>query len=175
MKREKDERKYNFSNPPDELAQHFSKKNPLRTNDSSIFPSKVQNLTVFSIIYVIRIRFFGPGELIQNGFSAAQYVFVNTSADHSPRLSSIAPQGVYLNFNSVTFQVIRYRDLQNWANLCVSYDCEHNTALELLLPQTHTVVRGSIPQCASNWERYTTILKYCVGTTLVSDTFRGQR
>ena len=61
------------SNPPDELAQHVSKKNPRRTNYSSIFLSKVQNLTVFSIIYMIRIRFFGPGELIQNGFSAAQY------------------------------------------------------------------------------------------------------
>ena len=60
------------SNPPDELAQNVSKKNHRRTNCSSIFPSKVQNLTVFSIIYMIRIRFFGPGELIQNGFSAAQ-------------------------------------------------------------------------------------------------------
>ena len=60
------------SNPPDELAQHVSKKNPRRTNYSSFFSSKVQNLTVFSIIYMIRIRFFGPVELIQNGFSAAQ-------------------------------------------------------------------------------------------------------
>ena len=38
-----------------------------------IFLSKVQNLTVFSIIYMIRIRFFGPREIIQNGFRAAQY------------------------------------------------------------------------------------------------------
>ena len=45
----------------DELFLHFS--------------SKVQNLTVFSIIYMIRIRFFGPGEFIQNGFSDEQYVF----------------------------------------------------------------------------------------------------
>ena len=79
MKR--DERKDDFfeknvselSNPPDELAQNVSKKNPFRTNYSPIFPSKVQNLTVFPIIYMIRIRFFGPGELIQNEFSAAQY------------------------------------------------------------------------------------------------------
>ena len=42
----------------DELLLHFS--------------SKVQNLTVFSIIY-IRIRFFGPGDLIQKLFRAAQY------------------------------------------------------------------------------------------------------
>ena len=35
------------SNPPDELAQHVSKKNPFRTNYSSIFSSKVQNLAVF--------------------------------------------------------------------------------------------------------------------------------
>ena len=43
----------------DELFLHFS--------------SKVQNLTVLSIIYMIRIRFFGLGELNQKGFSAAQY------------------------------------------------------------------------------------------------------
>ena len=59
MKRDKDERK-EPSNPPDESAQHVSDKNPRRTNYSSIFLSKVQNLTVFSIIYMIRIRFFGP-------------------------------------------------------------------------------------------------------------------
>ena len=40
---------------------------------STIFPSKVQNLTVFSIIYMIRIRFFGPGELNQNGFSGTRF------------------------------------------------------------------------------------------------------
>ena len=32
------------------------------------FFSKVQNLTVFSIVYMIRIRFFGPGEQIQKHF-----------------------------------------------------------------------------------------------------------
>ena len=55
MKRDRDERKDDFfqknvsgpSNPPDELAQMF-RKNPRRTNYSSIFPSKVQNLFVFS-------------------------------------------------------------------------------------------------------------------------------
>ena len=60
------------SDPPDDSAQNVSK-NPFRTNYSSIFSSKVQNLTVFSIIYMIRIRFFGPGKLIQNGFSATQF------------------------------------------------------------------------------------------------------
>ena len=65
-------------NPPDELAQNVSLKNPCRTNYSSIFSSKVQNLTVFSIIYMIRTRFFGPGELIQRYFSGAQYSFSNT-------------------------------------------------------------------------------------------------
>ena len=60
------------SNPPDELAQNVSKKNPRRTNYFSIFSAKVQNLAVFSFIYMIRIRFFGPQELIQNGFRAAQ-------------------------------------------------------------------------------------------------------
>ena len=61
------------SNPSDELAQHVSKKKKnRRTNYSSSFSSKFQSLTVFSIIYMIRIRFFGPEELIQNGFSSAQ-------------------------------------------------------------------------------------------------------
>ena len=45
--------------PSDELFFHFS--------------AKVQNLAVFSFVYMIRIRFFGPGELIQNYFRAAQY------------------------------------------------------------------------------------------------------
>ena len=50
----------------------FRKENPGRTNYSSIYPSKVENLTVFSIIDMIRIRFFGQGELIQKGFRAAR-------------------------------------------------------------------------------------------------------
>ena len=37
-----------------------------------IFPSKVQNLTVFSIVCMIRIRFFGPRQLIQRYFRRAQ-------------------------------------------------------------------------------------------------------
>ena len=37
------------SNPPDELAQNVSKKNPRRTNYSSIFSAKVQNPAVFFI------------------------------------------------------------------------------------------------------------------------------
>ena len=49
------------------------RKNPFRTNYSSIVSSKLQNLTVFSIIYMIRIRFFGLGELIQNGLGTTQY------------------------------------------------------------------------------------------------------
>ena len=56
MKRDKDDRKVFFvknvsrsSNPPDELAQHVSKKNPFSTNYSSIFSAKVQNLAVFQL------------------------------------------------------------------------------------------------------------------------------
>ena len=46
---------------PDEIAQNLVRtKKPSRTNYSS--SSKVQNFTVFSIIYMIRIRFFGLGE-----------------------------------------------------------------------------------------------------------------
>ena len=61
------------SNPPDELTQNVSKKKSPSDELFLHFSAKVQNLTVFSFIYMIRIRFFGPGELIQNGFRAAQY------------------------------------------------------------------------------------------------------
>ena len=59
------------SNLPDELVQNVSKKS-LSDELFLDFSSKVQNLTVLSIIYMIRIRFFGSEEF-QNGFSAAQY------------------------------------------------------------------------------------------------------
>ena len=57
MKTERDETRCIFtkknvsrpSNPPDELAQHVSKKNPFRTNYSSFFSAKVQNLAVFQL------------------------------------------------------------------------------------------------------------------------------
>ena len=62
------------SNPPDGLAQHVWKKS-LTHELFLILHSEVQNLTVFAaIIYMIRIRFCGPGELIQKGFQAAQYL-----------------------------------------------------------------------------------------------------
>ena len=57
------------SNAPDEVAQNVSKKT-LSDELFLHFSSKVQNLTVFSIIYMIRIRFFGPGELFQNGLGS---------------------------------------------------------------------------------------------------------
>ena len=62
------------SNPPDELAQNVSKKkkNPRRTNYSSIFPSKVQNLAVFELFTGFEFVFFGPRELNQNYFSGEQ-------------------------------------------------------------------------------------------------------
>ena len=80
MKRDKDERKSvclwkMFQNPQTRHMNKpnmFRKKNPFWTNYSSIFSSKVQNLTVFSIIYMIRIRFFGPRELIQKNFRRAR-------------------------------------------------------------------------------------------------------
>ena len=53
-------------NPPDESAQHVSEKIPFGRIIPPFFPSKVQNLTVFSITCMIRIRFFGLGEEIQN-------------------------------------------------------------------------------------------------------------
>ena len=46
----------------------MSEKNPRH------FFSKVQNMIVFSIIYMIRIRFFGPRELIKKTFSGGVVV-----------------------------------------------------------------------------------------------------
>ena len=55
--------------------------------------SKVQNLTVFSIVYMIRIRFVGQGELNQRTFSAAQYFHTD------PKLRPpLAPPGVGVFF-----------------------------------------------------------------------------
>ena len=51
-------------NPPDELAKMFWKK-PFRT---PYFLRKFRIWPFCSIIYMIRIRFFGPGELFQKGF-----------------------------------------------------------------------------------------------------------
>ena len=45
-------------NPPDELAHEDSEKSP--ANES--FVRKFRILPVFSVIYMIRIRFFGPRE-----------------------------------------------------------------------------------------------------------------
>ena len=41
------------TNPPDELALTCFEEDLRRTNYSSIFSSKVQNLTVFSFIYIM--------------------------------------------------------------------------------------------------------------------------
>ena len=55
-------------NPPDELAQKASKKS-LSDELFLHLSSKVQNLTVFSIIYMIRIRIFGPGGINSENIS----------------------------------------------------------------------------------------------------------
>ena len=60
--------------PSDELFLHFS--------------AKVQNLAVFSFIYMIRIRFFGPGELIQKYFRAARYKCPSASDNQAETIAS---------------------------------------------------------------------------------------
>ena len=61
------------SNPPDELAQNVSKKIPFGRIFPRFFLRKFKIWQCFSIIYMIRIQFFGLGELFQKGFRAAQY------------------------------------------------------------------------------------------------------
>ena len=60
------------SNPPDELAQHVSKKS-LSDELFLHFFCKSSESGRLSLIYMIRIRFFGPRDLILNYFRAAQY------------------------------------------------------------------------------------------------------
>ena len=69
-------------NPPDELAQNVSKKS-FSDELSSFFPSNVQNLTVFSIIDMIRIRFFGPG-----GRKALYFVLAEHAYDHQTKFEN---------------------------------------------------------------------------------------
>ena len=64
MKKKREDERENEDppNPPDGLAQHVSKKKKLSDELFLMFPSTVQSLTVFSIIYMIRIRFSGRGK-----------------------------------------------------------------------------------------------------------------
>ena len=57
-------------NPPDELAQNVSKK-IFFGRIIPHFSSKVQNLTVFSIVYMIRIRFFRTENISEEVFDGA--------------------------------------------------------------------------------------------------------
>ena len=68
------------SNPPAELPKNVSKKKKPSDELFLHFYSKVQNLTVFLIICMIRIRFFESGELIHNGFRRARYFYRATAA-----------------------------------------------------------------------------------------------
>ena len=60
------------SNPPDELAQNVSKKIPFGRIITPFFCKSSESDRFFSFIYMIRIRFFGPGELNQSGSGTAQ-------------------------------------------------------------------------------------------------------
>ena len=81
MKRDRDERKddlllkkcFKTLQPARRISPRCFEKKSLSDELFLHFSSKVQNLTVFSIIYMIRIPFFGPGELIQRYFRAARY------------------------------------------------------------------------------------------------------
>ena len=64
----------NPSNAPDELAQYVSNKN--FSDELFLFSLKVLNLTVFSIVYMIRIRFFEPRELIDSEIFGRHSTFV---------------------------------------------------------------------------------------------------
>ena len=96
------------SNLP-ELAQHVSKTNSLSDKIFLLFFFESSESDRFSIIYMVRIRFFGPGELIQKTFRAAQYTDHSlefgeagenlewnhsTSTLHRPEINGIAARAV---------------------------------------------------------------------------------
>ena len=56
------------SNPPDELAQHVSKKNPFRRIIPPFFSAKVQNLAVFFIYLHDSNSIFWAQEIKSEGF-----------------------------------------------------------------------------------------------------------
>ena len=65
------------SNPPDELAQNVSKKNPFRTNYSSIFLlRKFRIWPFFQLFTGFEFDFFGPQELIQKYFRRARTTLI---------------------------------------------------------------------------------------------------
>ena len=57
-----------------------------------LFYEKGQNLTVFSFINMIRIRFFGPEESIQNGFPHACYAW-RKGRERIEQTGSLFPSG----------------------------------------------------------------------------------
>ena len=75
------------SNPPDELAENVSKKKSPSDELFLHFSVNVQNLAVFSFIYMIRIRFFGAlginSEWVRNrtvrGVQCEQHVLARAS------------------------------------------------------------------------------------------------
>ena len=73
------------SNPPDELAENVSKKKkiPVGRIIPPFFLQKFRIWPFFSCIYMIRIRFFGPGELNQNGFGRHSIALSNNSANRA--------------------------------------------------------------------------------------------
>ena len=99
MKKRRDETRCIFfkknvsgpSNPPDELAQNVSKKIPFGRIIPPFFSAKVQNLAVFSFIYMIRIRFFGPGELIQRTFGEHGVQFLKFFKHQCSQTSELDP------------------------------------------------------------------------------------
>ena len=70
------------SNPPDELAQNVSKKNPSRTNYSSIFSAKVQNLAVFFIYLHDSNSIFRAAGINSEIFSARTVPRLDASSMH---------------------------------------------------------------------------------------------
>ena len=112
------------SNPPDELAQHVSKRIPFgRIIPPFFFESSESDR--FAIIYMIRIRFFGSGELIQRTFRAARY----KAAPKNNDIDLVSPGGSQRLLRRRTPHTHRTSradvDRQLWKRVCTTQGYDH--------------------------------------------------
>ena len=166
------------SNPPDESAQNVSKKIPVGRIIPPFFSSKVQNLTVFSIIYMIRIRFSGR-ELIQNGFRAARLrvggKYTRSTSEamaHGPHQGSPGKDVTLLDrarrvplftewIGASTFQVILAGPSRRSSTGTLSSGTSGSRRISLIL--LHERIRRRIRQC-----HFCTLINIVTETTSVS-------
>ena len=93
------------------------RKKSLSDELSLLFSKKIQNLTVLTIIYTIRVRFFGPGESIQNGFRGGTVVAEWISLTEVKELQSACMLVSMRAPENECEEFLSYQDEQVWNEL----------------------------------------------------------